>query len=69
VKRKSRNIRRDREIVLQEIGPHTYKDLQTNFLIKKVLDKDKTLYVAYGIEENKKIRDLNQNEFLIALSG
>jgi hypothetical protein len=58
------------KIELREIGsqPNTYIDTQTNIVVKKVVDKDKTLFVAVGVQEESGFRTLNEEEKKEALS-
>jgi hypothetical protein len=51
------------KIELRETGqPNTYMDIQTNIVVKKVVEKDKTLYVAVGIQEESGFRTLTEDE-------
>jgi hypothetical protein len=58
------------KIELREIGsqPNTYIDTQTNIVVKKVVDKDKTLFVAVGVQEDSGFRTLTDDEKKEALS-
>jgi len=58
------------KIELREIGsqPNTYIDTQTNIVVKKVVDKDKTLFVAVGVQEESGFRTLTEEEKKEALS-
>lgn len=58
------------KIELREIGsqPNTYIDTQTNIVVKKVMDKDKTLFVAVGVQEESGFRTLTDDEKKEALS-
>lgn len=52
------------KIELREIGsqPNTYIDTQTNIVVKKVVEKDKTLFVAVGVQEESGFRTLTDEE-------
>lgn len=51
------------KIELRETGqPNTYIDTQTNIVVKKVVDKDKTLFVAVGVQEESGFRTLTEDE-------
>lgn len=57
------------KIELRETGqPNTYIDTQTNIVVKKVVDKDKTVYVAVGLQEESGFRTLTEEEKKEALS-
>lgn len=58
------------KIELREIGsqPNTYIDTQTNIVVKKVVEKDKTLFVAVGVQEESGFRTLTEDEKKEALS-
>lgn len=58
------------KIELREIGsqPNTYIDTQTNIVVKKVVDKDKTLFVAVGVQEENGFRTLTEEEKKEALN-
>lgn len=51
------------KIELRETGqPNTYIDTQTNIVVKKVVDKDNTVYVAVGVQEESGFRTLTEEE-------
>jgi hypothetical protein len=56
------------KIELRETGPNTYTDIQTNIVVKKVVENDKTLFVAIGIQEESGFRTLNDDEKKEALN-
>jgi hypothetical protein len=57
------------KIELRETGqPNTYLDIQTNFIVKKVVEQDRTLFVAVGIQEESGFRTLNEEEKKQALN-
>lgn len=58
------------KIELREIGsqPNTYIDTQTNIVVKKVVEKDKTLFVAVGVQEESGFRTLTDVEKKEALN-
>ena len=57
------------KIELRETGQtNTYIDTQTNIVVKKVVDKDKTLFVAVGVQEESGFRTLTEDEKKEALS-
>jgi len=52
------------KVELREAGgqPNTYIDVQTNIVVKKVLDGDKAVYVAVGVQEENGFRTLTEEE-------
>ena len=56
------------KIELRETGPNTYIDIQTNIVVKKIVDNEKTLFVAIGIQEESGFRTLNEDEKKEALN-
>lgn len=57
------------KIELRETGqPNTYIDIQTNIVVKKVVEKDKTFYVAVGVQEETGFRTLTEDEKKEALN-
>jgi hypothetical protein len=57
------------KIELRETGqPNTYVDIATNIVVKKVVDQERTLFVAIGIQEESGFRTLNEEEKKEALS-
>lgn len=57
------------KIELRETGqPNTYVDTQTNIVVKKVVDKENTIYVAVGVQEETGFRTLTEDEKKEALS-
>jgi hypothetical protein len=57
------------KIELRETGqPNTYIDVQTNIVVKKVVDNDRTLFVAVGMQEESGFRTLNEEEKKEALN-
>ena len=57
------------KIELRETGqPNTYIDVQTNIVVKKIVDKEKTLYVAVGVQEETGFRTLTEDEKKEALN-
>jgi len=57
------------KIELRETGqPNTYIDIQTNIVVKKVVDKDRTLYIAVGVQEESGFRTLTEEEKKEALN-
>jgi hypothetical protein len=57
------------KIELRETGqPNTYVDTQTNIVVKKVVDKDNTIYVAVGVQEETGFRTLTEDEKKEALN-
>lgn len=57
------------KIELRETGqPNTYVDIQTNIVVKKVVDNERTLFVAVGIQEESGFRTLNDDEKKEALN-
>jgi hypothetical protein len=57
------------KIELRETGqPNTYVDTQTNIVVKKVVDKENTIYVAVGVQEETGFRTLTEDEKKEALN-
>jgi hypothetical protein len=57
------------KVELRETGqPNTYIDTQTNIVVKKVVDKEKTIYVAVGVQEETGFRTLTEEEKKEALN-
>jgi hypothetical protein len=57
------------KVELREAGPPgTYIDTQTNIVVKKVTEKDKTVYVAVGVQEESGFRTLTEEEKTEALN-
>jgi len=52
------------KVELREAGgqPNTYIDIQTNIVVKKVLDGEKSIYVAVGVQEENGFRTLTEEE-------
>jgi hypothetical protein len=57
------------KVELREAGPPgTYIDTQTNIVVKKITEKDKTVYVAVGVQEESGFRTLTEEEKTEALN-
>ena len=57
------------KVELRETGqPNTYVDTQTNIVVKKVVDKENTIYVAVGVQEESGFRTLTEEEKKEALN-
>lgn len=52
------------KVELREAGgqPNTYIDIQTNIVVKKVMDGEKAVYVAVGVQEETGFRTLTEDE-------
>jgi hypothetical protein len=52
------------KVELREAGgqPNTYIDIQTNIVVKKVMDGEKAVYVAVGVQEENGFRTLTEDE-------
>lgn len=52
------------KVELREAGgqPNTYIDIQTNIVVKKVMDSEKAVYVAVGVQEESGFRTLTEDE-------
>lgn len=61
-KRTEELSKKKKKIELREVSPNTYLDVQTNFIVKKVVDKENTIYVAIGVQEEKGFRTLTEEE-------
>lgn len=57
------------KVELRETGqPNTYVDTHTNIVVKKVIDKENTIYVAVGVQEETGFRTLTEEEKKEALN-
>jgi hypothetical protein len=68
VPKRTEEIKKKKKIELREISSNTYLDVQTNFVVKKVVDNENTVYVAIGVQEEDAFRTLKEDEKKEAVS-